>query len=381
MSSPAKLSRPGQSGTNGLPLWPVATITVAARNCPCAVSSRQPSSSRSIRSTLLSTRTSSRSASAYSRKYARRSSRATQRPYCRGIRRPGRLDSRRGVCSRRRSYRSRQAAPGSGPASSSSGSSPARRSRAPVASPADPAPTITTSRVSTGWSYHPGAPDSRGPAFTIRMRAEAKRERLIRPAHRDGGRPLPDEAELGEEPTPQPERTEPSLESPRLRDFSLADWKAIVIRAGKEFLAGNVMPGQATSLLKGSLKNLDAHPASSIVMTVGGFVLAVWSTTGAMTAYMTAINLAYNRKDRRTFVRKRVVALKMASVIGAAFALVAVLLIFGPQIEKLISSHVGPVGGVIDVAWWVAQWPVLLIGLLVAFATLLFFLMVRRPPR
>ncbi len=107
-------------------------------------------------------------------------------------------------------------------------------------------------------------------------------------------------------------------------------------------------------------------------MTVGGFVLAVWSTTGAMTAYMTAINLAYNRKDRRNFVRKRVVALKMAAVIGAAFALVAVLLIFGPQIEKLISSHVGPVGGVIDVAWWVAQWPVLLIGLLVAFATLLY---------
>ncbi len=249
------------------------------------------------------------------------------------------------------------------------------------------------------------------------MRAGAKREGLIRPAHRDGGRPLPDEARLDDEPTPQPERAEPSFESPRLRDFSFADWKAIVIRAGKEFLAdnmmmlasalaystffaipsvllvavglftlvagpdtitnlinhfGNVMPGQATSLLKGSLNNLDAHPASSIVMTVVGFVLAVWSTTGAMTAYMTAINLAYNRKDRRTFVRKRVVALKMASVIGAAFALVAVLLIFGPQIEKLISSHVGPVGGVIDVAWWVAQWPVLLIGLLVAFATLLY---------
>ena len=61
----------------------------------------------------------------------------------------------------------------------------------------------------------------------------------------------------------------------------------------------HVMPGQATSLLRSSLKNLDAHPASSLVMTVVGFVLAVWSTTGAMTAYMTAINLAYNRKDRR----------------------------------------------------------------------------------
>ena len=35
-------------------------------------------------------------------------------------------------------------------------------------------------------------------------------------------------------------------------------------------------------------------------MTVVGFVLALWSTTGAMTTYMTALNLAYERKDRRS---------------------------------------------------------------------------------
>jgi membrane protein len=249
------------------------------------------------------------------------------------------------------------------------------------------------------------------------MRAGTKREGLIRSSRRDAGRPLPDAAPLDDELTPQPERAEPRLASPRLRDLSFADWKAIFIRAGKAFLEdnamllasalaystffaipsvllvaiglftliagpdtitnlmqhfGTVMPHQATALLKGSLTNLDAHPASSIVMTVVGFVLAVWSTTGAMNAYMTAINLAYNRKDRRTFVRKRLVALQMAVVIGLAFVLVAVLLVFGPSIEKLISSHVGPIGGVVDVAWWVAQWPVLLVGLLTAFATLLY---------
>ena len=249
------------------------------------------------------------------------------------------------------------------------------------------------------------------------MRAGAKREGLIRPSHHDGGRPVPDEAHLEQEPGPQPERREPRLPSPRLRDLTAADWKAIVIRAGKEFLAdnmmmlasalaystffaipsvllvavglftlvagpetinnliahfGTVMPGQATSLLKGSLHNLDAHPSSSIVMTVVGFLLAIWSTTGAMTAYMTAINLAYNRKDRRSFVRKRLVAVEMAVVIGLAFVLVAVLLIFGPQIERWVASHAGPAGGVVDVLWWVAQWPVTLVGLLTAFATLLY---------
>jgi len=135
---------------------------------------------------------------------------------------------------------------------------------------------------------------------------------------------------------------------------------------------GTVMPGQATSLLGGSLKNLDAHPASSVVMTVVGFMLALWSTTGAMSAYMTAINITYEREDRRSFVRKRIVAVEMVAAMGFAIVLVAVLLMFGPQVERLIASRLGSAGHVLNWLWWVLQWPVLLGGLLAAFATLLY---------
>jgi membrane protein len=219
------------------------------------------------------------------------------------------------------------------------------------------------------------------------------------------------------EPPPQPERAEPKVDDPRLRDLSFADWKAILVRAAKEFLEDNgpmlasalaystffaipatllvvvgvftlvagpgtidsllqhlhgVMPAQATDLLDQSLKNLDAHPASGVVMTVFGFVIALWATTGAMNAFMTAINIAYGRKDRRSFAKKRVVALKMVAVMGFAFLLVAVLLIFGPQIEHVISSHIGRAGRVLDWLWWIVQWPILLLGLVAAFATLLY---------
>jgi membrane protein len=91
-----------------------------------------------------------------------------------------------------------------------------------------------------------------------------------------------------------------------------------------------------------------------------------------MSSYMTALNLAYNRKDRRSFVRKRVIALEMAAIIGFAFVLVAVLTIFGPVVEHAIASRVGPFGGVLNWLWWIAQWPILLGGLLVAFAALLY---------
>jgi membrane protein len=244
----------------------------------------------------------------------------------------------------------------------------------------------------------------------VRAKRDAPRSGLTRPPRR--ARELE-----GSTPGPQPERGERRVDDPRLRDLTFADWKAVVIRAGKKFLDNNAMmlasalaystffaipsvllvvvglftliagpdtitslmqhfgtflPGQATSLLKGSLLRADAHPGSSVVMTVVGFMLAVWSVTGAMNAYMLALNIAYERKDRRSFVKKRVVALEMAAVMGAAFALVAVLLIFGPVVEKAIASRAGSAGSTIDVAWWVAQWPILLAGLLVAFATVLF---------
>jgi membrane protein len=217
----------------------------------------------------------------------------------------------------------------------------------------------------------------------------------------------------GEAPTPQPKRSEPKLEDPGIRDLSKADWIAIFKRAAKETLDDNIpmiasalayasffaipsvllvvvglftlvagpdtiqnlmhdfrsfMPGDATKLLNQSLTQLEQKPSSGIVMTILGFVLAIWSTTGAMNSYMTALNIAYDRKDRRSFLKKRVVALKMAAAIGFAFILIAVLLIFGPAVEHWVGTtlHIQPV---LKWVWWIAQWPLLVAGLLAAFAT------------
>jgi len=219
--------------------------------------------------------------------------------------------------------------------------------------------------------------------------------------------------------TAQPEPEEPHrsrLVHPRLRALSLRDWRGILVRSVKGFMADNgpmlasalaystffaipatllvvlgaftlvmgpetittvmrhfstVIPGEATSLLGGSLHRLDRQPSTGVAVTAVGAVLAVWSTTSAMTTYMTALGLAYERKDRRSFLRKRLVALEMVGVIGLAFLLVAVLLIFGPALERLVESHAGGASGAVAWIWWVAEWPILVAGLLAAFSTLL----------
>jgi membrane protein len=215
--------------------------------------------------------------------------------------------------------------------------------------------------------------------------------------------------------TPQPERAEPRLADAGVRQLSARDWLAVTKRAGKEMLddnmtmiasalayssffaipsallasvglftllagpstvdtviqhLGQVMPPQATQLLRGSLIRLGHKPSAGLAMTIAGFVLAFGSMTGAMTSYMTAVNLAYDRKDSRNFAKKRLTALALVVCVGLAFLLVAVLLIFGPPIEKATGHALG-IQSLLKYVWWVAQWPILIAGLLAAFATLL----------
>ena len=240
--------------------------------------------------------------------------------------------------------------------------------------------------------------------------------RLLQKKQAKRGPQIRDEIAETEGPAPQPEHAEPKVSDPGLTDLSKRDYKAILIRAAKKsisdgitdlaaalayysFLAipavllvalglftliaspdaittlmdkiGQVAPSQTTELLGDSLRRLNQNQSSSLAMTIVGFVLALWTTTGAMTAFMRALNRAYEREEKRNFIRQRLVALQMIAALGAAFLLVFGLLVLGPLISEWIGNALD-IEGVIGWVWWIAQWPVLIAGLLAAFATVLY---------
>jgi membrane protein len=228
-------------------------------------------------------------------------------------------------------------------------------------------------------------------------------------AARDDGR------EAG--PQPQPEQQEPRLADPTPGDLSARDWGAIVVRAGKESLADHVtnlaaalayyaflaipslllvvvgvfslvgdedavssiverlqgvVPQEALTLIKDSLTRVtETTSGSGIALAVVGSVLAVWTLTGSMQTLMWALNSAYDREETRGFVKRRLIALAMVLLMLVAFALAFGLLVLGPAISGWIGSAVG-LESIIDWLWWTAQWPILILGLLVAFATILY---------
>jgi membrane protein len=219
------------------------------------------------------------------------------------------------------------------------------------------------------------------------------------------------------QPQPQPEQEEPTLAEPTPTDLSKRDFFAILIRAGKEsvndhltnlaaalayyaFLAmpsillvavgifslvgdedgvteiierlEGIAPQEALTLLEQTLDRVtETQSNSGIAMIVVGSVLALWTVTGAMDTLMWALNSAYDREETRGFFKRRATALVMVILLLIAFALAFGLLVLGPHLSGWIGDAVG-MEALVKWLWWTAQWPILILGLLFAFATILY---------
>jgi membrane protein len=135
--------------------------------------------------------------------------------------------------------------------------------------------------------------------------------------------------------------------------------------------ARDVMPAEAAALLEDSLQRSTQSAGGGLLMTIIGFALAVWSTTSAATTLMKGITRAYDADDERSFVRRRLVALLIVCALVLGAALVVVFLVLGPHLERWLGSTL-EAESVTAWAWWTLQWPILLGGLLFAFATVLY---------
>jgi len=134
--------------------------------------------------------------------------------------------------------------------------------------------------------------------------------------------------------------------------------------------AQGVIPPEAVSLLSDSLTRTTRSPGHGIAVTAIGIVLAIWTTTSAATTLMEGMTAAHDRKDRRSFLRKRLLALLIVACLVAAALVVAVLLVLGPYVEGWLGDAVGR-PRLTAWVWWTAQWPLLVLVLLGAFAVML----------
>ena len=114
----------------------------------------------------------------------------------------------------------------------------------------------------------------------------------------------------------------------------------------------NVLPAEAQTLLNDTLRRLaESQDGGPLVLV--GLAIALWSVSGALTTMMWALTMAATgRRDQRSFVRKRLVALALLGCVLLGALALLVLQVFGPTIARE-SGH--------DVGWLfdLLRWPVL----------------------
>ena len=127
-----------------------------------------------------------------------------------------------------------------------------------------------------------------------------------------------------------------------------------------------ILPAQTQELLSQELHSLvESSNGTLRFAAVVGLLLAFWTASRGVSGLMTAINIAYEEKERRSMIRFNLIAIGMTFglVVGGvlAIALIAVL----PAVVQLLA-----VGAATRWLLMIVQWPLLILLVMLGLAVL-----------
>jgi membrane protein len=119
-----------------------------------------------------------------------------------------------------------------------------------------------------------------------------------------------------------------------------------------------MLPGDAASLVTRTLAEVVKGARGSLVSI--GVLAALWGAASGMVSIRTALNVAYDAHERRTWWRQRFDALALTLSFSLFTLLALVLLVFGERVGDAVAGALG-VGAMFTRAWNIARWPAILL--------------------
>jgi membrane protein len=123
---------------------------------------------------------------------------------------------------------------------------------------------------------------------------------------------------------------------------------------------GAVAPGPAKTILSGALQNLQKSQGAAGVLVIVGILLALWSASGYVAAFMRASNAIYDVGEGRPIWKTAPVRLGVTLVTVILLAISAVAVVVTGPLAKQVGNLVG-LGSAAVTAWDIAKWPVLIL--------------------
>jgi membrane protein len=123
---------------------------------------------------------------------------------------------------------------------------------------------------------------------------------------------------------------------------------------------GQLAPGGVHSVLKTMISNTQGKAGTASVAAIVGIVLALYSASGYVAAFMRASNAIYEVGEGRPVWKTIPVRLAVTIAIVILIMISAVIVVFTGPIADKVGSAIG-VGHTAVVVWDIAKWPVLII--------------------
>jgi membrane protein len=129
-----------------------------------------------------------------------------------------------------------------------------------------------------------------------------------------------------------------------------------------------VAPGQIQDLMKQVLSQVQDTGTASLAAIVG-LLVAFWSASGYVAAFMRASNAIYDVPEGRPIWKTLPIRVGVTAVIGVLLIASAVIVVFTGSLAETVGRMIG-LGGVAVTTWGIVKWPVLVILVSLMFAIL-----------
>jgi len=140
---------------------------------------------------------------------------------------------------------------------------------------------------------------------------------------------------------------------------------------------GGIVPGGGIELIEDQTRRLTQNPSTALgVGALLGLAVSLWSSNQATKALFDALNVVYEEKEKRGFIRLTLMSLAF-TVCGLLFAVIAMA---GVVVLPVVFNLIG-LGTQVEWALRIARWPLLMVLVGVVLAALYRFGPSRERPR
>jgi membrane protein len=136
-------------------------------------------------------------------------------------------------------------------------------------------------------------------------------------------------------------------------------------------IVGDLGPASAVDTFKGPIESVVQNKSGAGILLVVGLVVALWSASGYLGAFVRASNSIYEIDEGRPFWKLRPQQVVITLVMVLMLAIVGIAVVLTGPVAEAVAKPIG-LGDAAVTVWNVAKWPVLL-GVVMSMLAVLYY--------